>query len=282
MAQAIGEIAIVVDDNPTAREILQAYLESFSFRVDTAENAENLFQKIQETADPYSLIVLDWLMPGMNGTEAAAKIKTDIKPVLDPHIIMVSGFSATEVKDGRGSEFIDKYLSKPVSPSHLFDAIMEAFGVQTETRKRGYSGGQLDAEVLRPIQGARLLLVEDNEINQQVASELLHQAKIHVEIANHGQEALDMLEPGRFDGVLMDMQMPIMDGITATERIRSDDRHSDLPVIAMTANATADDRARCEAAGMNGDSLDDFVRECVEELSGITYDNQVGPEEESK
>jgi signal transduction histidine kinase/CheY-like chemotaxis protein/HPt (histidine-containing phosphotransfer) domain-containing protein len=246
-----GLNAIVVDDNPTARDILQAYLESFSFRVDTAENAESLFQKIEETADPYSLIVLDWLMPGMNGTEAAAKIKTDIKPALDPHIIMVSGFSAADVKDRSGSEFIDKYLSKPVSPSHLFDAIMEAFGVQTETRKRGYSGGQLDAELLRPIQGARLLLVEDNEINQQVASELLHQAKIHVEIANHGQEALDMLEPGRFDGVLMDMQMPIMDGVTATERIRSDDRYQDLPVIAMTANATADDRARCEAAGMN-------------------------------
>ena len=87
----------------------------------------------------------------------------------DPHIIMVSGFSATDVKDRSGSEFIDKYLSKPVSPSHLFDAIMEAFGVQTETRKRGYSGGQLDAEMLRPIQGARLLLVEDNEINQRLA-----------------------------------------------------------------------------------------------------------------
>ena len=80
--RAEGLNAIVVDDNPTAREILQAYLESFSFRVDTAENAENLFQKIQETADPYSLIVLDWLMPGMNGTEAAAKIKTDIKPLM--------------------------------------------------------------------------------------------------------------------------------------------------------------------------------------------------------
>jgi signal transduction histidine kinase/CheY-like chemotaxis protein len=114
-----GLSAIVVDDNPTAREILQAYLESFSFRVDTAENAENLFRKVEEATEPYSLIVLDWMMPGMNGTEAAAKIKTDMKPAVDPHIILVSGFSATDVKDTAGSEFIDKYLSKPVSPSHL-------------------------------------------------------------------------------------------------------------------------------------------------------------------
>ena len=246
-----GLSAIVVDDNPTAREILQAYLESFTFRVDTAENAEDLFRKIKETAEPYSLIVLDWLMPGMNGTEAAAKIKTEIKPAVDPHIIMVSGFNARDVKDNAGSEFIDKHLSKPVSPSHLYDAIMEAFGVETKRRKRGHAHGQPDMETLRPIQGARLLLVEDNEINQQVACELLQQARFHVEIANHGQEALDMLGQGRYDAVLMDMQMPVMDGITATKKIRSDSRFDDLPVIAMTANATAGDRARCEEAGMN-------------------------------
>ena len=246
-----GLNAIVVDDNPTAREILQAYLESFSFRVDTAENAEHLFRKIEATADPYSLIVLDWLMPGMNGTEAAAKIKTDIKPAVDPHIIMVSGFGAGDVKDSSGSEFVDKHLSKPVSSSHLFDAIMEAFGVQSKSRKRGHSSGQLDEETLRPIQGARLLLVEDNEINQQVASELLEQARIHVEIANHGQEALDMLDSNNYDGVLMDMQMPVMDGIEATEKIREQECFKDLPVIAMTANATADDRERCHAVGMN-------------------------------
>ena len=246
-----GLHAIVVDDNPTAREILQTYLESFTFRVDTAENAEDLFRKMDQAAEPYNLIVLDWLMPGMKGTEAAQKIKTEIKPPVDPHIIMVSGFSAGDVKDRPGGEYIDKFLSKPVSPSHIFDAIMEAFGVETERRRRGYSSGQLDMDMLRPIQGARLLLVEDNEINQQVASELLQQARLYVEIANHGEEALAMLDSGSYDAVLMDMQMPVMDGITATERIRSDNRYDDLPVIAMTANATADDRARCEAAGMN-------------------------------
>ena len=101
------------------------------------------------------------------------------------------------------------------------------------------------------IQGANILLVEDNEINQQVASELLEQARFHVEIANHGQEAIDKLEPGRYDCVLMDVQMPVMDGYTATRKIREDGRFEGLPILAMTANATVDDRERCRAAGMN-------------------------------
>jgi CheY-like chemotaxis protein len=194
---------------------------------------------------------MDWLMPGLNGIEAAKKIKTEIKPAVDPHIIMVSGFSATDVKGQSGAKFIHKFLSKPVSPSDIFDAVMEAFGVESERKKRGYSGGKFDKDMVRPIHGARLLLVEDNEINQQVASELLQQERLYVDIANHGQEALDMLEPGQYDAVLMDMQMPVMDGLTATTEIRKDERFKDLPILAMTANATAEDRARCEAAGMN-------------------------------
>jgi CheY-like chemotaxis protein len=246
-----GLHAIVVDDNSLAREILQAYLESFSFRVDTAENAQELFEKIEETTDPYELIVMDWLMPGLNGIEAAEKIKTEIKPAVDPHIIMVSGFSANEVKGQSRDKFIRKFLSKPVSPSDIFDAVMEAFGVESERKKRGSSGGKFDKDMVRPIHGARLLLVEDNEINQQVASELLQQERLYVDIASHGQEALDMLEPGRYDAVLMDMQMPVMGGLTATTEIRKDERFKDLPILAMTANATAEDRARCQAVGMN-------------------------------
>ena len=246
-----GLRAIVVDDNPLAREILQSYLESFSFRVDTAENAQELFEKMEETTDPYELIVMDWLMPGLNGIEAAKKIKTEIKPAVDPHIIMVSGFSPTDVKGQSGEKFIHRFLSKPVSPSDIFDAVMEAFGVESERKKRGSSRGKFDKDMVRPIHGARLLLVEDNEINQQVASELLQQERLYVDIANHGQEALDMLEQERYDAVLMDMQMPVMDGLTATTEIRKDERFKDLPILAMTANATAEDRERCEAAGMN-------------------------------
>jgi PAS domain S-box-containing protein len=243
---------LVVDDNETAREILSTYLESFSFEVDTAATAEELFRLIEETERPYDLLVLDWLMPGMKGLEIAQKIKTDIRPKLDPHIILISAFSAGDVMGKAGAEHIDQFLSKPVSPSDLYDAVMMAFGKKAEkTQRTAGTRGQLDLESLRPIQGAHILLVEDNEINQQVASELLEQARFTVEIANHGQEAIDKLVPGRYDCVLMDVQMPVMDGLTATGKIREDKRYKDLPILAMTANATVEDRERCLAAGMN-------------------------------
>jgi len=188
----------------------------------------------------------------MKGLEIAQKIKTDIRPKLDPHIILVSAFSAGDVMNKPGGEHIDQFLSKPVSPSDLYDAVMMAFGLKTEkTRRTAGTRGQLDLESLRPIQGAHILIVEDIEINQQVASELLEDARFTVDIANHGQEAIDKLEPGRYDCVLMDIQMPVMDGLTATRKIREDKRYKDLPILAMTANATVEDRERCLAAGMN-------------------------------
>ena len=243
--------AVVADDNPTAREILRTYLESFTFRVDEAANAEELFRLMDENSEPYNLIVLDWLMPGMKGLEIARKIKTEIKPETDPHIILVSAFSSGDVIDKPGGEFIDQFLSKPVSPSHLFDSVMVAFGVKPEGTSRNLRSDEFDMETLRPVQGAQILLVEDNEINQQVASEILELAGFFVDIAIHGQEALDMLESKAYDCVLMDVQMPVMDGYTATGRIRENPDFAQLPVLAMTANATLEDRDRSLKVGMN-------------------------------
>jgi len=149
---------------------------------------------MEENKEPYDLIILDWLMPGMKGLDIATKIKTEIKPEVDPHLIMISAFSSGDVLDKPGGEYIDKFLSKPVSPSHLFDAVMEAFGIKTKGVKRTLGSQQFDMETLRPVQGSEILLVEDNEINQQVASEILELAGFFIDIANHGQEALDMLE----------------------------------------------------------------------------------------
>jgi PAS domain S-box-containing protein len=241
----------VVDDNATARGILTTYLEHFTFKVDQASGGKDLLELMKESPHPYDLIILDWLMPGMTGLEIAQKIKTEIKPDVAPHIIMVSAFNTSDFSGKPGGEYIDQYLSKPVSPSHLFDAIMAVFGVSTHSARRKLGGGQFDMELLRPVQGAEILLVEDNEINQQVASEILEQAGFYVDIANHGQEALDMLEDKTYDCVLMDVQMPVMDGYTATTRIRENHLYKDLPVLAMTANATVDDRDRSLAVGMN-------------------------------
>ena len=169
----------------------------------------------------------------------------------DPHIILVSAYSSGDVMDKPGGEHIDQFLAKPVSPSHLFDAVMEAFGVATAGGGRRKVGREFDLETLRPVQGAHILLVEDNEINQQVASEILEQAGFYVSIANHGGEALTMLDKNDYDCVLMDVQMPVMDGFTATGKIREQGKFADLPVLAMTANATNEDREKSLAAGMN-------------------------------
>jgi len=247
-----GLHAIVLDDNPTAREILSTYLKSFSFKVDEAENAETLFRKMREAEAPYDLIVLDWLMPEMEGLQVAQIIKNEIKQENDPHIIMVSGFSSGDVMDRPGGEFIDQFLTKPVSPSHLFDAVMAAFGIETERKAmRHHARREIDSHALRPVQGAQILLVEDNEINQQVATELLGHAGFFVDIAGNGQEALDKLNTGSYDCVLMDVQMPVMDGLTATRKIRENPGFADLPVLAMTANATVEDREKSLTHGMN-------------------------------
>jgi two-component system sensor histidine kinase/response regulator len=243
--------AIVVDDNPTAREILRIYLESFSFKVDEAANADELFQQMETAQDDYDLMVLDWLMPGMKGNEVANKIKTEILPQTDPHIVMISGFSSGDVLDKPGGEYIDQFLTKPVSPSHLFDAVMAAFGIETGRSSTAHSRGQFDMDTLHPVQGAEILLVEDNEINQQVASELLELAGFRIDIANHGQEAIEMLDKKTYECVLMDLQMPVMDGFTATAKLRKDERFKQLPILAMTANATIEDKENSLAHGMN-------------------------------
>ena len=244
--------AVVADDSAIAREILSTYLRSFSFGVDEVEDGEELIKLMETTEEPYDLVILDWLMPGMNGLEVAQKIKTELKPEVDPRIIMVSAFSSGEVTDKPGGEYIDQFLAKPVSASHLYDAVMEVFGLQSGKISRSRSTtGQMDMEELRPVQGAEILLVEDNEINQQVARELLEQAGFRVDVADHGQKALEMLEHKAYDCVLMDVQMPVMDGFTATSRIREQDRLRDLPVLAMTANATVEDREKALEAGMN-------------------------------
>jgi CheY-like chemotaxis protein len=247
-----GIHALVVDDNATSREILTTYLESFTFKVTATEDAEAAIRILEAGQEPPELIVMDWLMPGMNGLEAAQKIKQDLKLPKDPHIIIVTAFGTGGLADKPGAEFVDNLLAKPVSPSHLFDAVMDAFG-QHVARKgmQQLSGRQAEMEALRPIQGASLLVVEDNEINQQVARELLEQALFRVDIANHGKEAIDMIDKGQYDCVLMDVQMPVMDGFTATRELRKDERYKELPILAMTANATHEDRQRCEEAGMD-------------------------------
>jgi signal transduction histidine kinase/CheY-like chemotaxis protein len=246
---------LVVDDNSHAREILTGYLQQLGFRVVVVASAEQALILLEEqgSEDPFLLVMMDLHMPGMDGLTATRHIKTELGLGIVPRVILVTAHNPTEVEEFGDVTLLDNILSKPINPSLLFDVVMEAFGHEvTHAAKARRGSRHLDLEALRPIQGASLLLVEDNLINQQVATELLEQARFVVDIACNGREALDKLEHNKYDCVLMDVQMPVMDGYEATRRIRRREQFRDLPVLAMTANATLEDREAAEAAGMNG------------------------------
>jgi CheY-like chemotaxis protein len=240
---------LVVDDHPSARTILVRHLESFGFGTGEAASGAEAIDELERTELPYQLVIMDWKMPGMDGIETKRRIHASSRITSHPPIIMVSAYGREEMIEQAEAEGIEAYLVKPVSPSSLYDAILEAMGHGIEQVAK--IGGTVPAQA--PMRGARVLLVEDNEINQQVAEELLSQAGMRVSIANDGKEGVEMLagRPEDFDCVLMDIQMPVMDGYAATLEIRKDARFEALPVIAMTASAMAADRDKALAAGMN-------------------------------
>ena len=240
---------LVVDDHPTARTILTRYLESFGFSTGEVASGAEALDELQMTKLPYQLVVMDWKMPGMDGIEATQRILMNSQIESRPDIIMVSAYGREELIEQADAVGAKGFLVKPVSPSSLYDAILETMGYGLELASK--TGIAVPME--HKLHGARILLVEDNEINQQVAEELLNQAGITVTIANHGREGVEMLtsKPEDFDAVLMDIQMPVMDGYAATREMRKDTHFEALPIIAMTANAMAGDRERALAAGMN-------------------------------
>jgi len=212
---------LVVDDNATSREILKEMLESFSFEVDLAASGEEGITEI-ENADrqrPFELVVMDWKMPGIDGIEASIRIKKHPKLDKIPAIILVTAYGREEIMHQSEKAGIHGFLIKPVNASVLFDAIMQAFGREVPEASR-LARQRQQGDAGQEIRGARILLVEDNEINQQVAREILEGAGLVVAIANNGRKAVDAVKKNRYDVVLMDVQMPVMDGYTATREIR--------------------------------------------------------------
>jgi two-component system sensor histidine kinase/response regulator len=239
---------LVVDDNQVAREVLSGYLEDLGAAVDSVGSGEEALARLHDGSPSYDFILLDWRMPGLDGVETAARIHQTLAPELAPTIIMVSAFSLEEVRERASAAGITGFLVKPVSRSSLFDVLMTAAGRGprvTEIARVPAAGG---AEVA----GARVLLVEDNEINQLVAREILESWGVRVAIASNGQEAVTLVTSGvdSFDAVLMDLQMPTLDGYEATRQIRAHAAHADLPIIAMTADAFEAERRRCLEVGM--------------------------------
>ncbi len=248
-----GMHVLIVDDNATSRQILQDILESLNFEVALAASGEEAISEVIQAADskPYDLVLMDWKMPGINGIEAARRIKADTAMSRAPKVILVTAYGREDVIHDAQQAELDAFLLKPVSSSVLLDTILSTFGRQvpkqaTATPKRKHA-----AQPAGSARGARILLVEDNLINQEVAMEILTQAGLVVTVAINGKEALAVLDNATFDGVLMDVQMPEMDGYAATRALRGQERWQNLPVIAMTANAMAGDREKCLQAGMN-------------------------------
>jgi two-component system sensor histidine kinase/response regulator len=249
-----GMKVLVVDDNSTSREIFQDMLESFSFDVALAASGKEGLVEIEKAPEeePIELVIMDWKMPGMDGIETARRIKQHSYLKHIPAIIMATAYGREDVMRKADQLGLEGFLLKPVSPSVLFDAIMQAFGKEISETSRRARIKEGEAETLQNIRGARILLVEDNEINQQVAKEILEGAGLNVTVANNGQEAVDAVQKDNFDAVLMDVQMPVMDGYTATREIRNlKSEIRNVPIIAMTAHAMAGDEEKSLAAGMN-------------------------------
>ncbi|CAA7619115.1 putative Histidine kinase [Candidatus Terasakiella magnetica] len=248
-----GRHMLVVDDNENARTVLVDMLTSMSFRVDAVDSGKAAIALVREvaTAKPFEIVFLDWQMPGLDGIETAQAI-TGLGLTHPPHLIMVTAHGREEVMKAAEAAGIEDVLIKPVNPSIMFDAVMRVLGAAMDDDDAEVADGVAPSDAaLETLNGLRVLLVEDNDFNQQVASELLADVGIKVEVAENGAIAVEMVKTGSYDVVLMDMQMPVMDGVTATIEIRKQG-YGGLPIIAMTANAMQADRDKCTAAGMNG------------------------------
>jgi PAS domain S-box-containing protein len=254
--ELLGLRVLAVDDNASAREILSTMARSFGLEVDVAENGHSALRAMVEAerlALPYDLVLLDWRMPVMDGVETLRRMQNGAVTHV-PSVIMVTAFGRDEAHEAAASQQVTlpAVLTKPVTPSTLLEAIGEALGKGVVTETRQAERQDRSAADQASLAGARILLAEDNDLNQELARELLESAGIELTIVNDGQQALDLLATApAFDGVLMDCQMPVMDGYTATRLLRQQPRFAALPIIAMTANAMAGDREQALAAGMN-------------------------------
>ena len=245
--------ALVVDDNEHARRMFSGQLRSMNIEVDHVDSGQAAIGAVNQAdtqGTPYDIVFLDWKMPGMDGNEVAKHLsKLPLSCI--PHLIMVTGYGREEVAMAAAGLDISDFLIKPVSSSVLFECLMRIFGgVDDGARIAGDEPSNTFIQ-LTTLKDSRILLVEDNDLNQEVATELLQDAGFIVDLAENGQVALDMLRAADYDIVLMDMQMPVMDGVTATQVIRKEPGFKDIPVVAMTANVMQEARDRCIAAGMN-------------------------------
>lgn len=248
-----GQRVLVVDDNAHAAHVLADMLGAMGFAVEQVHSGARALGAVRRAAarsQPFALVVMDWQMPGMDGLELARRLAA-LPLETPPRMLMVTAYGREDVLRAAHVQGIDDVLLKPVNASIMLDTLMHTLGDAPGAQPAPTLARTLLAVPPHTLRGARVLLVEDNLLNQQVARELLQEAGVQVDVAGDGQEALAQVALHSYDLVLMDMQMPVMDGLQATQLLRADPRHATLPIVAMTANALASDRQRCLEAGMN-------------------------------
>jgi len=249
-----GLRVLAVDDSENSLQILKGYLESFALDVSVARNGQdalNLVRMANEERNPFGLVIVDWKMPEMDGMELARKLREITFLSFRPKVLLIFTSSPDEMLLKLDNQVVDGVLAKPLQQSKLLDAVSKVSGRSVlSSGKYKIISAQLNPELISQICGARLLLVEDNEINRQVAQELLEGFGLDVTIAENGEEAITLLKEAQFDGVLMDMQMPVMDGVTATREIRKNPNFSKLPIIALTANVMVSEQNEFLASGI--------------------------------
>ncbi len=251
--ERFGARMLVVDDHESARLVMVDILTSMRFAVDavaSGQAAVDAVQQAEAAGQPYTWVFLDWQMPGMDGFETARAIGS-LPLAQPPRQVMVTAFDRSEAMQQAAQVGISAVLVKPVNASSLLDTIMQAGGSAQQPMALPWDAAvQHDIAGLQHLSGAHILLVEDNEINQEVALGLLEGLNFQVDVAENGQVALELVQQRHYDIVLMDMQMPVLDGVEATLAIRQLPQCDALPIVAMTANAMQQDLDRCRAAGM--------------------------------
>jgi len=242
---------LIVDDNPTACQFHGAMIESLGWQSIVANSGAEALRLIEAAEHPFEAVFVDWQMASMDGWETCRRIRASRTNGIAPVVIMVTAYGREMLAQRSESDqaLINGFLVKPVTASMLFDVIADARSTLAHPPRRA----RADSVDQKRLLGIRILVVEDNAINQQVAQELLEDEGATITIAGNGREGVDALAgaPDGYDIVLMDLQMPVMDGIAATSEIRETLGMRTLPIVAMTANAMASDRELCIQAGMN-------------------------------
>ena len=260
-----GLRALVVENNLLSQEVMQETLQAFALAVTVVCSGEQALVALRQANsknDPFALVFINYRLPEMDGLETASAIQKETElfdtlstlspPVTIPKILLMTAFTGDEIQKRVEKSGLDGFIEKPFSRLLLFDTIQEIFGKEVPTSFRNQNQSDVAQQVRKTIAGARILLVDDIDLNRQVARELLEGMGFLIELASDGQEAVNKVEQsGPFDAILMDLQMPKMDGYNATRTIRQNPAHAQLPIIATTAHAMDGIWEKCQAATMN-------------------------------